>query len=38
MHHLDPFDRLLIVQSRIEGLAIVSNDKLLRRYDVNCLW
>jgi PIN domain nuclease of toxin-antitoxin system len=37
-HHLDPLDRLLIVQSRIEGLAIVSNDKLLRRYDVNCLW
>jgi PIN domain nuclease of toxin-antitoxin system len=37
-HHLDPFDRLLIVQSRIEGLTIVTNDKLLRRYDVDCLW
>jgi PIN domain nuclease of toxin-antitoxin system len=36
-HHLDRFDRLLVVQSRIEGLAIVSNDKLLRRYDVICL-
>jgi PIN domain nuclease of toxin-antitoxin system len=37
-HHLDPFDRLLIAQSRIEGLTIVTNDKILRRYEVNCLW
>jgi PIN domain nuclease of toxin-antitoxin system len=37
-HHLDPFDRLLIAQSRIEGLTIVTNDKLLRRYQVDCLW
>lgn len=37
-HHLGPFDRLLIAQSRIEGLTIVTNDKLLRRYDVTCLW
>ena len=37
-HHLDPFDRLLIAQSRIEGLTIVTNDRLLRRYDVDCLW
>jgi PIN domain nuclease of toxin-antitoxin system len=36
--HLDPFDRLLIAQSRIEGLAIVTNDQLLRRYHVDCLW
>jgi PIN domain nuclease of toxin-antitoxin system len=33
-----PLDRLLIAQSRIEGLTIVTTDKLLRRYDVNCLW
>ena len=37
-HHHDPFDRLLIAQSRIEGLTIVTNDRLLRRYDVDCLW
>jgi PIN domain nuclease of toxin-antitoxin system len=37
-HHLDPFDRLLIAQCRIEGLTIVTNDKLLRRYQVDCLW
>jgi PIN domain nuclease of toxin-antitoxin system len=37
-HHLDPFDRLLIAQSRIDGLPIVTNDRLLRRYDVDCLW
>jgi PIN domain nuclease of toxin-antitoxin system len=37
-HHPDPFDRLLIAQSRIEGLTIVTNGNLLRRYQVDCLW
>jgi PIN domain nuclease of toxin-antitoxin system len=37
-HHLDPFDRLLIVQSRMAGLTIVTNDKVLRRYQIDCLW
>jgi len=36
--HLDPFDRLLITQCRIEGLTMVTNDKLLRHYDVDWLW
>jgi PIN domain nuclease of toxin-antitoxin system len=37
-HHRDPFDRLLIAQSRIEGLRLVTNDALIRRYDVDCMW
>jgi PIN domain nuclease of toxin-antitoxin system len=36
-HHLDPFDRLLIVQSRLEGLTIVTNDRALVRYQVDSL-
>lgn len=38
MHHGDPFDRLLVAQARIERLAIISGDKLLRKYDVKVLW
>jgi PIN domain nuclease of toxin-antitoxin system len=33
-HHLDPFDRLLIAQARVEDLSIVSADRVFARYDV----
>jgi PIN domain nuclease of toxin-antitoxin system len=36
--HADPFDRLLIAQSRLEGLTIVTNDRLILRYQVDVLW
>jgi PIN domain nuclease of toxin-antitoxin system len=35
--HLDPFDRLLIAQSRIEGLTMVTDDRVMRRYQLGCL-
>ena len=37
-HHRDPFDRMLIVQARAEGAAIVSGDDRLKSYDVTLLW
>lgn len=37
-HHKDPFDRLLIAQSLVENLAIVSIDAAFDRYGVNRLW
>ncbi len=30
--HKDPFDRLLIAQSRIEGLNLLTTDRLMARY------
>lgn len=36
-HHADPFDRLLVAQARIEGLALVTADALVARYDVATL-
>jgi len=30
--HKDPFDRLLIAQSRVESMKLVSTDKKLERY------
>ena len=36
-HHSDPFDRMLIAQSRIEGITLVSTDRRLSDYDVELL-
>lgn len=36
--HADPFDRMLVAQAQVEGLAIVSHDARLRDYDVTLLW
>ena len=33
-HHRDPFDRLLVAQAQIEGVAIVTVDPVFDRYDV----
>lgn len=36
--HRDPFDRMLIAQSRIEGLPIVTRDPVFQAYGVNVIW
>lgn len=36
--HGDPFDRILIAQARIEGLMLVSNEKLFDEFGVERLW
>ena len=37
-HHGDPFDRLLIAQSQVEGLPILTTDPLIRKYPVETMW
>ena len=37
-HHKDPFDRLLIAQSRIESASIVSRDVAFKNYDCKVIW
>ena len=37
-HHRDPFDRLLIAQSQVENLPILTADRLISRYEVNTVW
>ena len=37
-HHRDPFDRLLVAQALEEDLAIVSADRVFRRYGVKRIW
>jgi PIN domain nuclease of toxin-antitoxin system len=38
LHHKDPFDRLLIAQSRVEKATLVSCDSILEKYDCQVLW
>lgn len=32
MLHKDPFDRLLLAQAIVEGLVLLTSDKILTRY------
>jgi len=36
--HRDPFDRMLIAQAKLENLTLATNDKLLKRYEVECVY
>lgn len=37
MHHRDPFDRLLIAQSQVEGLPLATHDRSLKAYQTKVL-
>jgi PIN domain nuclease of toxin-antitoxin system len=37
MRHRDPFDRILVAQARVQGLILVTRDKLVSEYDVRTL-
>lgn len=37
-HHRDPFDRLLIAQSLVEGMPVIGIDSVFDAYGVNRLW
>lgn len=38
LHHGDPFDRLIVAQSSVEHISIVSSDEVFDRYGVHRLW
>ncbi|MFT5126517.1 MAG: PIN domain nuclease of toxin-antitoxin system [Rhodothermales bacterium] len=35
--HNDPFDRMLIAQSQMEGLELMTSDQKIRQYPVACV-
>ena len=37
-HHADPFDRILVSQSMLEKLPIISSDDTFERYGVKLIW
>jgi PIN domain nuclease of toxin-antitoxin system len=38
LHHRDPFDRMLIAQSQVEHLPVITSDPLFSKYKVKTLW
>lgn len=36
--HRDPFDRMLIAQSQIENVALVSNEQLFDQFGISRIW
>jgi PIN domain nuclease of toxin-antitoxin system len=38
LHHKDPFDRLLIAQSQINNLPIITADTKFNLYNVSIIW
>ncbi len=38
IYHHDPFDRMLIAQSNLENMPLISNDKIMSRYKVKTFW
>jgi len=38
MHHRDPFDRLLVAQAMAEAIPLLTADKQLTAYPVECIW
>jgi PIN domain nuclease of toxin-antitoxin system len=38
VHHRDPFDRMLVAQSRLEGAPVVTDDPAFDAYGVKIVW
>lgn len=36
--HKDPFDRMIISQSKVENMILMTGDKQIRKYDVSIVW
>ncbi|MBN2147526.1 MAG: type II toxin-antitoxin system VapC family toxin [Anaerolineales bacterium] len=37
-YHNDPFDRMLVAQSQLESLPLVTKNEDIRRYDLQTIW
>jgi PIN domain nuclease of toxin-antitoxin system len=37
-HHKDPFDRILVAQSQVENLPLLTFDAKIAQYRVNIIW
>lgn len=38
MYHTDPFDRLLIAQSQVESMPLLTADSEMQKYEVETIW
>lgn len=38
LHHRDPFDRILVAQSQVENVPLLTDDPLIRQYNTQVIW
>jgi PIN domain nuclease of toxin-antitoxin system len=38
LYHADPFDRMLIGQALVEGMTILTSDRVFEKYSVDVIW
>lgn len=38
LHHNDPFDRMMITQAMVEGMAVLTTDSVFGKYSVDVIW
>ena len=38
LHHRDPFDRMIVAQSLVENLPVLSNDRVFDAYGIERIW
>ncbi len=36
--HTDPFDRIIVAQAKLEGLAVITSDTLFTKYNIEVIW
>ena len=37
-HHLDPFDRMIVAQARLEKMTLATHDRRLADYSLDIIW
>ena len=37
-HHKDPFDRMILIQAKLENLRLASADTVFHHYDIELFW
>jgi PIN domain nuclease of toxin-antitoxin system len=37
-YHRDPFDRMLVAQTKVEKLRLISSDEMIRKYPIEVVW
>jgi PIN domain nuclease of toxin-antitoxin system len=37
-HHRDPFDRMIIIQAKIEAMTVVTHDRAFEAYGIPTIW
>jgi PIN domain nuclease of toxin-antitoxin system len=37
-HHADPFDRMIIAQAMVEGMTVLTSDRVFEKYPIDVIW